>query len=137
MELKDLLSLYFERSNSMQTFWSLYITIVLGLLVFFGSGRRSKYLGIILSIAFAMFAYVNLDGLIDVTKQRNALNDLVYPMTVGNSSCSLAASRIYPTLDPPKPCAVRLVHITGDLLTLACMWFFVLKPYKAPQNRGT
>jgi hypothetical protein len=37
MDFKDLVSLYFERSNAIQTFWNFYLTVILGLSAFFGS----------------------------------------------------------------------------------------------------
>src|SRR5437763_11023455 len=81
MEFKDLLSLYFERSNAMQTFWGLYITIALGLLAFIGSVKVSRkkrmFLACILSAGFTGFAFVNAYALRDVTLERRAAYRLI------------------------------------------------------------
>jgi hypothetical protein len=72
MEFKDFVSLYFERTNAMQTLWSIYITITLGLLGFLASVRLRTSriaLALFLCSVFAGFAWVNLDALRSVTSQ--------------------------------------------------------------------
>ena len=70
-ETKDLLDFFFHCSDSMQTFWNFYITIVLGLIAFFASTKNpSKSMAGIITIAFVLFAIVNLSGLHDLTNQR-------------------------------------------------------------------
>ena len=80
MEFKDLVTWYFERTNAMQTLWSIYVTIVLGLLGFLGSAKlkppRLRILCILL-IAFLGFAFVNCSALRSVTRQRETLVNLV------------------------------------------------------------
>ena len=127
MEFKDLVSWYFQRSNDMQIYWNFYVTITLALLVFFGSAKtpRPKVIAIVLSLAFVMFAAVNLDGLIDVTRQRNTLAHLAgsLPATLmSGDEHTLAA-----TLTPPGLPSVVVVHLFGDILVLAGIWYFVLK----------
>jgi hypothetical protein len=130
MELKDLLSLYFERTNAMQTFWTFYVTIILGLLAFFGSTKlpRKPYgITFILSLAFCMFAFVNLQALRGVTRQRNVTKDLIVASHLEHTPDGFVAMRIRPTLDPPTESGVIAVHISGDILTIGAMWFLAFK----------
>ena len=60
MDAKSALNLFFERSNAMQMFWSLYIPIVLGIMAFFGAGsQRSRIPAASVTFAFVSFATVN------------------------------------------------------------------------------
>ena len=75
MEFKDLVSLYFERSNAIQTFWNFYLTVIFGLLAFFESqkmpvGNRALPT-LVFSLAFAGFAAFNLHA--HLTPHRHAL----------------------------------------------------------------
>lgn len=76
MSFSEALNIAFERSNQLQTYWSFYATAVLALLAFFGSAKaetRSPLLAFLLTLAFAGLSLANLEALLDVSRQRIAL----------------------------------------------------------------
>lgn len=131
MEFRDLVGLYFERSNAMQTYWNFYITIILALVAFFGSAKpspKTKFLAITLSLAFIAFAFVNHSALVEVTEQRRAAKALMEeaakrPAAPGAGVSNEAIfSAIKENLNPPTAGQLTLFHIVGDLFALAGIW---------------
>ena len=130
MEFKDLVSLYFERANAMQIFWNFYVTIVLGLIVFFGSvkpSRSTTRVAAILSVAFVVFACVNLKAILGVTQQRCVAASLVRSSHSDKATDQAAIAAIAKSLDPPTKGGVERLHISVDLLTLAAVWSLALR----------
>jgi hypothetical protein len=126
MDFKDLISLYYERSTALQTFWSFYVTIILGLLAFFGSlkpSRQKRSLAIALSIAFIAFASVNLAGIEEVTAARLAVRDLL----VSEQKSHPILEPLVRTVKPPERWEVAAMHITGDLILLIGIWVLTLR----------
>lgn len=125
MDFRDLVTLYFERTNAMQTLWGLYLTIVLGLLGFLGTVKlkppRLRIISLLL-IAFCAFAYVNCDALRSVTSQRNILVTLIRqssgPVEAQEAIYAKNRKQIADSLDPPSVAAVVGFHIAGDALTV-------------------
>src|SRR5437899_11070816 len=104
MNYNELIQLYFERGNSMQAYWNLYVIIVGGLLAF--SSMRKQPAAIttaLVSILLALFAYKNLDAMHDVPAQQLAA---VQPTTqLDSSGVAPADSKqvrdlVEPTLTP-------------------------------------
>src|ERR1700732_106954 len=63
MKYNDLIQLYFERSNALQSYWTLYVVIVGGLLAFSSLRKVPAALTtLIVSILFGLFAYEDLDA---------------------------------------------------------------------------
>ena len=135
MEFKDLVTLYFERWNAMQTFWNFHIAIILGLLAFFGSDHaRPRSLAWVLSIAFAVFAAVNLAGLLGVTRQRLAIKKLISSAAVDTKAVDpKAADSKYAELKNAIVDSgatrgwVWFMHLSGDVATIAAIWFLTLR----------
>jgi hypothetical protein len=42
MEFKELVSFYFERTDATQALWSIYTTVVIGLLAFLSSAKLKR-----------------------------------------------------------------------------------------------
>jgi hypothetical protein len=129
MEFKDMVTLYFERSNALQTYWSFYTTMGLALLAYFGGMKTSpqKYLiAVVLSLSFVSFAVVNLDALRAVTKARVICRDLIYSGKLANSPSPEAQEQIQQMITPWPFAYVAVMHISGDLFTLGSIWFLVL-----------
>ena len=131
MDFRDLVTLYFERTNAMQTLWSIYITIVLGLLGFVGTAKPRTAIVVAMAIAFCGFAYVNCDALRSVTWQRNVVASLVRAES-GKGDNSDARLRIAGTLDPPSVRGVIAFHVLGDVLVLSAILFLGLKRTLVP-----
>jgi len=130
MEPKDLVSFYFERTNAMQVLWSFGLTVILGLLAFFGSIKpspRTTRVAAILSLTFVGLAYVNLTGLLSVTRQRIAAAELIRSSHSDTSPGQAAITAIAQTLDPPTTVGVISLHIFADIFTLAAVWTLALR----------
>jgi len=140
MEFKDVVTLFFERSGAMQTFWNFYIAITLGLLTFFGAVKHSprlKSVAWLVLVAFGVFASVNLNALLDVTDQRQALADLVVSANVDArwgppKSWEPLKSTIRKNV-PPKE-LVWAVHLSGDVATAVAVLFLASRPPKSDES---
>jgi hypothetical protein len=126
MNFDQLLQLYFERSNSLQWYWTLYVVIVGGLLAF-SSIRKQPDRGtaFLVTVLFCFFAYKNLGAIHDVTLQRLAVLQLIkeVPEHVHEGlAVQQVRDTIEPTLQPPAYEGVRNFHITSDVLTVLALW---------------
>jgi hypothetical protein len=127
---KDVISLYFERSAAMQTYWNFYVTIILAYIVYFAADKhRTKLVASSLAAAFIMFALANLGGLREVTHERLALRCIA--CTLAHSPAEL---QLFETLDPPEFWCVALIHIAGDVFILGGIWYLALRR-KEPAHR--
>src|SRR5436305_6484564 len=117
MNYNELIQLYFERANSMQSYWNLYVIIVGGLLAF--SSVRKQPAAVttaIVSILFALFAFKNLDAMHDVTAQRFAtLQGIKQFDAAGTAPANSKQVRdvLEPTVSPPTYGSVRASDITS------------------------
>jgi hypothetical protein len=132
MEFKDLLSLYFERSNAMQMYWNFYITIVLALMAFFGTVKitsRIKYVIGILILAFIAFVIVNLGALREVDQQRIDAKALIEQGAFKEDTAldQDSVRQLLKDMNPPSIAGVTTLHIVGDLFTIAAILTLVLK----------
>lgn len=136
MEFKDLVTLYFERSNALQTYWAFYTTIVLALLAFFGSikpSRQKLLIAVVLSLSFISFAAVNLDALRSVTKARIACRDLIFSGRLDNLPSQEVQQHIEQIITPWPFAGVAVMHVAGDIFTVGSIWFLVL--LKSPARK--
>ena len=131
MSYNDLIQLYFERSDALQSYWTLYVVIIGGLLAF--SSLRSQpdiLTTILLSVLFSMFAYKNLGAIHDTTEQRMAAMQAIKQYdgsAQGAGDVRHTRTLLEPTLNPPDYEGVRNFHIASDLLTLATLWAMELR----------
>ena len=129
MNFQELVSLYFERSNAMQTYWGFYITIVIGLLAFFGTIKASpqkRILAILVSIGFAGFAYVNGDAIRDVVKTRSVTQQLILTYKDCDPTKQADIDKIGKTIRTADVRWVMGFHIASDLGVLAAIWVLTL-----------
>jgi hypothetical protein len=129
MTYTDLLVMYFERSNALQWYWTIYVVVIGGLLAV-ASMRKQPDLATtaLVTVLFLIFGYKNMGAIEDVTTQRLAVLESL--KEEGNKSTVLSAAgrapatdrRIEQTLSPPAPGSVRPFHITCDLLTVTALW---------------
>ena len=118
MQYNELIQLYFERSEAIQSYWTQYVAVIGGVLAFASLRLRPDWLTTTLvSVLFAVFAYKNLGGIYDATIQRYAILDLIHkaPVLAGENPLT-------PTLLPPAYPGVRNYHIAVDMLTIVTLW---------------
>jgi hypothetical protein len=119
MTYNDLIQLYFERSNALQAYWTLYVVIVGGLLAFSSLRKEPAPLTtLIVSILFGLFAYENHDAIQNTTRQRLATLEAIKQ----SGDTSPVRTVLEPTMKPATPGSVAMTHIVSDLLTLAGLW---------------
>lgn len=120
MNYNELIQLYFERSNALQWYWTLYVVIVGGLLAFSAQRQqRDFFTTMLVAVLFCFFAYENLDAIQDVSHQRLATLDVIkrsVPIVVAGAMD--VKPTLEPTLNPPTLGSVRTVHVTSDALTV-------------------
>jgi len=116
MSYDQLIQLYFERSNALQAYWTLYVVIVGGLLAFSSLRKHPAPLTtLIVSILFGLFAYENHDAIQVTTRQRFATLDAI------KQSADPGAVRglLEPTLKPATSGSVATTHMGSVLLPIA------------------
>lgn len=123
MSYAELLNLYFDRSNALQWYWTLYVVIIGGLLAF--SSMRAKpdlITTAIVSVLFLAFAYKNMGAIVESTNQRIAVLQLLNERKAESDTAKAVADKVLPTLQPAQPDAIRRFHLTCDVLTVAGLW---------------
>ncbi len=126
MTYNDLLQHYFERSDALQNYWTLYVVVIGGLLAFSSIRKQGDMLTTLLvSILFGFFAFKNLDAIHDVTVQRFAVLESIKQLP------ATAKDTIASTLTPPEFAGVRTFHIASDVLTILALWSMERRRRKA------
>lgn len=140
MQFSDLLTLYFDRSNSIQSYWTIYVVVVGGLLAFSSLRKQPDLVTtILLTVLFTMFAYKNLGAIHDVTIQRFAVLDTIRSEQQTESASVFDAElrkRIEPTLNPPEYDGVSNFHIASDILTIILLWAMEVRRRNLKQSNS-
>ena len=139
MTYSELVQMYFERSNALQWYWTLYV-IVIGALLAFSSMRKQRDVltTALVTALYCCFAYKNLDAIHDVTVQRFAVLDALKQLSSAGVTPSVnpSARILEPTLLPPAFEGVRDFHILSDLLTIAALWAMELRRKRSAPADG-
>lgn len=140
MSYSELVQLYFERSNALQWYWTLYVIVIGGLLAFSSLRKeRDRASTLLITVLFCFFAYKNHGAIQDVTLQRQATLEVLVQQraAVTDASVSQAAQRLEPTMLPADPKGVRNFHALSDLLTIAALWTMELRRKRTAGQPGT
>jgi hypothetical protein len=127
MEYKDLLSVYFERTNAANGLWGFYITVVFGLLAYFGTAARSQQktlLAVIVSLGFLGFAYVNKAAILETAKARYATANLMSHYR--DPANQAAIDDLNKTIHPVSVRGIDYFHIGSDIMVLIGLWMLTL-----------
>ena len=129
MRYSELIQLYFERSNALQWYWTLYVVVIGGLLAFSSLRvRPDATTGTLVSILFCLFAYKNLGAIHETMVQRSAALQAVHQLDdLDVSDVKRVSAIVESTLVAPAYEGVRNFHITCDLLTIAAIWAMELR----------
>ena len=138
MKYAELIQLYFDRSNALQWYWTIYVLVIGGLLAFSSLRQRKDALTVLLvTILYAFFAYKNLGAIHDVTRERFAiLSALKESSPTARSDAEVVDVKrlrelLEPTLNPPAYDGVRNFHVASDILTIAAIWAMEWRRRKA------
>lgn len=127
MKYSELLQLYFDRSNALQAYWTLYVVVLGGLLAFSSLSKQPSILTtLIVTVLFSLFAYKNLDAIHDTALNRFAALDVIKQYTASPGEDPLALKQLRDTLEPTLLPATypssRNTHVVSDVLTIAGLW---------------
>jgi len=124
MKYNELIQLYFERSNALQAYWTLYVVVIGGLLAFSSLRKQPAALTTALvTLLFALFAFKNLDAIHDVTVQRfSVLQAIKQTDATASNEIQQIRATVEPTLIPASFASVKATHLTADLLTILALW---------------
>ncbi len=118
MNLPELIQLYFERSNALQSLWTLYVVVIGGLLAFSSLRQRPDlWTTVLVAGLFLIFAARNLGGIRDATVQRLAVRDAIQRA----EEAAPPRQGITATLLPPTYEAGRNVHLVTDALVVLAL----------------
>jgi hypothetical protein len=132
MKYSDLIQLYFERSNALQGYWTLYVVIVGGLLAFSSLRKLPAALTtLIVSVLFGLFAYENLDAIQQTTVVRYRALDAIKQSDASAPEVKAVRELLEPALTPATMSSVRTTHLVSDILTIAALWAMELRRRKA------
>jgi hypothetical protein len=132
MKYSDLIQLYFERSNALQSYWTLYVVIVGGLLAFSSLRKLPAALTtLIVSVLFGLFAYENLDAIQQTTVVRYRALDAIKQSDASAPEVKAVRELLEPALTPATMSSVRTTHLVSDILTIAALWAMELRRRKA------
>ncbi len=131
MNYHELIQLYFERSNALQSYWTLYVVIVGGVLAFSSLRREPAALTTaIVSVLFALFAFENLNAIQDTASQRFAALDAIKKFESGSAEVNGVRAALEATLMPASQSSTRTTHLVSDGLTIAALWAMELRRRK-------
>ena|SRR5581483_9450755 len=131
MKYDELARLFFERSNALQWYWTVYILVIGGLLGFsLFRQKQDRIKTVLITVLYCLFAYKNLDAIHDVTLQRFATLQLIQetrPTSPAVGDIQRVREVLEPTLVRATPdydglFGVRNFHILCDVLTIAALW---------------
>jgi len=131
MNYAELIQLYFERSNALQAYWTLYVVIVGGLLAFSSLRKQPAALTTaIVSLLFLLFAYENLSAIQATASQRFATLDAIKKSEGSAADVARLREALEPTLNPASLGSTRTTHLLSDALTIAALWAMELRRRK-------
>src|SRR6476659_5310122 len=102
MSYNDLVRLYFDRSNALQWYWTLYVVVIGGLLAFSSLRQRKDTLtALLVTVLYCFFAYKNLGAIHDVSFERYAILSAIKESSPANAASSaLEMKRVRDLLEP-------------------------------------
>jgi hypothetical protein len=138
MKYTELIQLYFERSNALQAYWTLYVVVLGGLLAFSSMNKQPSFLTtLIVTVLFSLFAYKNLGAIHDTTLNRFAALQAIKQSGANpgeDPAIKQLRDVLEPTLIPASYSSVFSTHVVSDVLTVAALWAMELRRRKhAPQ----
>jgi hypothetical protein len=131
MNYSQLIQLYFERTTALQSYWTLYVVIVGGVLAFSSLRKQpAAVTTLVVSILFALFAYENLGAIIETNSERVATLEILQATPAAGeqaTSISNARAKLEPALKPASSRSEYTTHLVSDFLTIVGLWVMELR----------
>lgn len=115
---KDILEIAIERSGALNNYWNIFIAVSLGVVGVMASGETftdSDILKIVLTVAFVVFAYANLDAILCLGKLRQAL--------INKIKEDEGLKPIVESIKPAKNWHYVVFHVLLDISVIFSVWF--------------
>lgn len=127
MAYSDLLRLYFDRSNALQGYWTLYVVVIGGLLAFSTLRQRPDTVkAVVVTLLYVGFAYKNLSAIGDTTAERAALLHVIRAIPESAQTMGLQGE-LRAVLSPTSFAGARGFHLGCDALALVGVWGMELR----------
>jgi hypothetical protein len=133
MRFAELVQLYFDRSNALQSYWTLYVVVIGGLLAISALRSQPDFVaGVLVTVLFACFAYKNLGAIHDAINQRQAALQAIkaYRTNGPENDVDLPRGLLLPKLIQDDYSDTRMFHIDCDVLTILTMWLMQLRRFR-------
>jgi hypothetical protein len=126
MNYQELIQTYFERSNALTWYWTVFILVIGGVLGFSTFRQRPELITTILvSILYLCFAYKNVGAIEATAQERQAVLSAIKAFPDSGSNAA-DIKRVREKLEPHMPeydiAGALYFHYACDLLTLAFLW---------------
>jgi hypothetical protein len=133
MRFGELVQLYFDRSNALQSYWTLYVVVIGGLLAISALRSRPDFLaGILVTVLFLCFAYKNLGAIHDAIDQRQATLQAIqsYRTNGQENDVDLPRALLLPKLIQDDYSDTRTFHVICDVLTILTVWLMQVRRFR-------
>ncbi len=142
MRYAELVQLYFQQSDTLQTYWTVYVVVIGGLLAVAALRTEPDRLGgVLATILYCAFAYKNMGAIRDLTQTREATlttlqqfdSTAAFPADL--SGIHEFQQKILPTLHGTPADGVKSFHITCDAITIVTLWSLQWRRRRAKRVR--
>ncbi|ADV80884.1 hypothetical protein [Terriglobus saanensis] len=134
MTFEELVKFYFDRLHATQELWGAYLTVLLGLVAFWGGIKhtpKSIIAALFVSSGFISFAVVNDLALERAQTAQNKVQQVIVQYADTPAS-KLAVNEVLRSVVNPTPVStlwsVRWFHAFGDTGVLIAIWWLTLYP---------
>jgi hypothetical protein len=136
----DLVSLYFQQSNMLQTYWTVYVVAIGGLLAVAALRRDpDRPAAVFATVLYLAFAYKNCSAIVEVTQMRQATHGTIvhYIPAVDAEQANIRTFQqdVTPTLVVTDPAGVKRFHTGIDVLVIITLWLLQLRRRMAYNER--
>ena len=125
MNYAELVRLYFQQSEMLQWYWTLYVVVIGGLLAVAALRPRPDITAaILITVLYGCFAYKNLGAIGEATATRQAvLTSIKSPEYLNADTASdVFVRNVVPTLTSPDYSSIRRFHVFCDVMTFILVW---------------
>lgn len=127
MNYSDLVQLYFERSNAMQWYWTIYILVIAAVLGFSTFRQRPEAVTVLfVTVLYGCFAYKNVGAIEATAMEQQAIRSAIQDAPPATGSNAGELMRVRDALRPAMPeydaVGARYFHGACDLLVIVALW---------------
>lgn len=126
MNYSELVQLYFDRSNAMQWYWTIYILVIAAVLGFSTFRQRPEALTVVfVTILYGCFAYKNVGAIEATAMEQQAIRSAIQdysPASGSNGELMRVREALRPAMPEYDMAGARYFHGACDLLVIVALW---------------